>query len=206
MPSDTDFPPDQPFPVEPGEPRRQWKGGAVQERDVVRMLVQFGNRILEQEQISVAEYILSDIGESLDSFDDPLYAKIAIECRDMLLNGKTFDQHYFIQHPSAEVCELTINILSEPWDYSPNWINMWNYPLQNQKMPELNFDLDMKQALLRFKLLKVNKMCDQNLARIKAASVAGDDESMMRYMKVQQKLLATRNEIAAKGGTVIFPK
>ena len=208
MSSDADFPPDQPppFPVEPGEPRRQPRGGAVQERDVVRMLIQYGNRILEQEQVSVAEYILSDIGDSLDSFDDPLYAKIAIECRDMLLSGRTFDQHYFIQHPSAEVCELTINILSEPWDYSPNWEGMWNYPLQNQKMPDLNFDLDMKQALLRFKLLKVNKMCDQNLARIKAASLAGDDESMMRYMKVQQKLLATRNDIAAKGGTVIFPK
>ncbi|MCB0523828.1 MAG: hypothetical protein KDC86_04870, partial [Saprospiraceae bacterium] len=70
----------------------------------------------------------------------------------------------------------------------------------------LNFDLDMKQALLRFKLHKVMKMCEMNLNRVKKASQDGDDAEMMRYMKIQQKLNETRNEIAARVGTVVLPK
>lgn len=179
---------------------------SVQERDIIRLLVQFGNRLLEQEHVSVAEYILSDIADSLEGFDHPLYGRIANECHQLLLKGQSFNQHYFIQHENPEVCELAITLLTEPWEYSPNWEEKWNYPLQNQKMPDLNFDLDMKQALLRFKLQKVSKMCEMNLARIKAASLESDDETMMRYMKVQQKLLETRNAIALQAGTVVLPK
>jgi hypothetical protein len=73
-------------------------------------------------------------------------------------------------------------------------------------MPELNFDLDMRQSLDRFKLRKLQKMCDLNLARIKSASDAEDMEAMLRYMKIQQKLNETRNEIAKRAGTVVLVK
>lgn len=177
-----------------------------QERDIVRLLIQFGSHILPSEQISVGEYLLADIEESLGDFDNPLYGKVAAECHTLLLAGKTFDQHYFIQHESAEVANLAIDILAEPWEFSPNWEAMWNYPLQNQPMPERNFNLDMKQALDRFKLKKVQKMCAINLQRVQNASKEGDHEAMIRFMKIQQKLNETRNEIALRTGTVVFGK
>jgi hypothetical protein len=73
-------------------------------------------------------------------------------------------------------------------------------------MPDLNISKDMQQALLRFKLQKVMRMCEMNLARVKSASQAGDEDEMMRYMKIQQKLNETRNEIARLVGTVVLPK
>ena len=206
MSADEEMPPDFGMPGVPVKETRRQNIEAVQERDIVRMLILYGNSVLEVEKVTVAEFILADIEESLGNFDNPLYGKIAAECHDMVLQGKVFDQHYFIQHESNEVCELAINLIATPWEFSPNWEAMWNYPLQNQKMPDLNFDLDMKQALLRFKLQKVMKMCDLNLIRVKSASQAGDDEGMLRYMKIQQKLNETRNEIARQVGTVVLPK
>ena len=182
------------------------RGDEFQERDIVRLLVQYGNQSLEKEGISVAEYVLSDIEESLGDFDNPLYGKIASECRDLLVNGKPFDQTHFLQHDLEEIRGLAVDLLNERDYMSPNWVDMWNFPLQNQPMPDLNFDLDMKQALDRFKLRKVQKMCEINLSRVKSASESGDDESMIRYMKIQQKLNETRNEIARRAGTVVMPK
>ena len=124
----------------------------------------------------------------------------------MLVQGKVFDQHYFIKHESGEVANLAIDILAEPWEFSPNWEAMWNYPLQNQPMPERNFTQDMRQALDRFKLSKVQKMCALNLTRVQTASKSGDHEAMMRFMKIQQKLNETRNEIALRTGTVVLAK
>ncbi len=156
--------------------------------------------------MSVGEYLLADIEESLGDFDNPLYGRIAAECHAMLLEGRVFDQHHFIQHERSEVANLAIDLLAEPWEFSPNWEAMWNYPLQNQPMPERNFTLDMRQALDRFKLKKVQKMCALNLTRVQTASKSGDHEAMMRFMKIQQKLNETRNEIALRAGTVVLVK
>jgi DNA primase len=186
--------------------KRMARGDEFQERDIIRLLVQFGNQQLEKENMSVAEFILGDIEESLGSFDNPLYGKIASECHALLVEGKSFDQHYFLHHEEKEFKDLAVDLLTSPFELSPNWEAMWNYPLQNQQMPELNFDLDMRQALDRFKLRKIQKMCDLNLGRVKAASDSGDTEAMMRFMKIQQKLNETRNEIAKRAGTVVLVK
>ncbi len=194
------------FASSPAHEKRMARGDEFQERDIIRLLVQFGNQVLENENVSVAEFILADIEESLSNFDNPLYGKIASECHALLVDGKTFDQTYFLHHAEKDFSDLAIDLLTSPFEFSPNWEEKWNYPLQNQPMPELNFDLDMRQALDRFKLRKIQKMCDLNLARVKTASDSDDMESMIRYMKIQQKLNETRNEIADRVGTVVLPK
>jgi hypothetical protein len=42
--------------------------------------------------------------------------------------------------------------------------------------------------------------------RIKSASQLGDDDGVTRFMKIQQKLNETRNDIAKQLGTVVLPK
>lgn len=201
-----ELPPEWETPQSPNSTNERKAGAEYQERDIVRLLILYGQHVLPEENISVGEYLLSDIEESLGDFDNPLYGKIAKECHAMLLEGRVFDQHYFIQHESGDVANLAIDLLAEPWEFSPNWEAMWNYPLQNQPMPERNFTADMRQALDRFKLKKVQKMCALNLVRVQTASKSGDHEAMMRFMKIQQKLNETRNEIALRAGTVVLAK
>jgi DNA primase len=192
-------------------PTRPLRGGATvgdefQERDIVRLLVQFGTSTLDKEGQSVGATVLTDIEDTLNSFDNALYGKIVAECHDMMLRQQPFDQQYFLQHADAAVANLAIDLLSSPWEFSHNWEERWNYPLQNQPMPELNFGADTKQALDRFKLRKLQKIIDLNLGRIRSASETGDTENMMHYMKIQQKLLEARNAIAVRAGTVIIAK
>ncbi|MBL7808940.1 MAG: hypothetical protein JNN28_14055, partial [Saprospiraceae bacterium] len=175
-----------------------------QERDIVRLLILFGSHVLPQEQVTVGEYILADIEESLSDFDNPLYGKVAMECHDMLLEGKNFDQHYFIQHESAEVANLAMDILAEPNEFSPNWEARWNYPLQNQPMPENNFTLDTKKGLDMFKIKKLNKMIHLNTLRVQNASKNGDDDAMFKYIKIHQKLKETKDNIALRAGIVVY--
>ena len=178
-----------------------------QERDIVRLLVQFGDQLLEKESVSVAEYVLSDIEESLSDFDNRLYGKLASACYQTLLEQKKVDQNFFIHHPEKEISDLAIDLLTSPWDLSPNWEDRWGYPLQNQPIPDLNFDADMRQSLDRFKLRKLKKLCEiVNPARIKTASEAGDMDEVMRLMRIQEKLKSTRNELAKKTGTIVLPK
>ncbi len=200
----------EPRSPEAGQPISQQRGGSTmgsdefQERDIVRILIQFGGHLLEKEGVTVGEFIIGDIAESIGSFDNPVYGKVAQECHEQIFAGNKLHQNHFLTHSNREFSQLAINLLAQPFDYSPGWEEMHNFPLQNQPMPEMNFSDDMTRALLIFKRKKVDKMCVLNQQRIKQAEQSGDSDSLMRYLKIQQKLLETRNLLAKKTGTVVF--
>lgn len=177
-----------------------------QERDIVRLLVQFGDRVLAEEKTTVAELVLADIEESLGDFDNPLYGRIARECHTQLVQGQPVGQAFFVSHEAKEVRDLAIDLLSTPWEYSPNWETKWNYPLQNQPMPEQNFDTDMHKSLSLFKIRKLNKLLEKNKERLKAASRSGDETNERHFMQINIKIEQARNRIAKENGIVFIPK
>ncbi len=70
-------------------------------------------------------------------------------------------------------------------------------------MPEENFVQDSSSAMKRFRLRKLNGMIEENAEKIKALYKAGSDEYML-HLKLDQRLKAMRNELAAELGTVVF--
>lgn len=211
----SDSPAAQPFPdVPPGAepvvavPQREQplqRSDEFQERDIVRLLVQFGGQMLPEDQVTVAEYVLADIEESLGNFDNPLYGKLARECHTLLLEGKALAQDFFLRHDSREIADLAIDLLSSPWEYSSKWEEK-GLPLQNQPMPELNFDKDVRKALSIFKIKKLNKLLAQNMERLKIAAQQGDIEKEIRFQKINIHIEKTRNKIARSNGIVVLPK
>ncbi len=177
-----------------------------QEKDLARIIVAFGKELFDQEEgLSVAEFIISNIEEVLDDFDHPEYAAIVRAAHDYFVReGKSPDDMFFIHHPDPVISKLSIHLLAEPYEYSENWEKKWEIMLRMQPMPALNFTEDSLQALKRFKLRKIEKVIRQNLDAIKASSLAGDAEALQIRMTVHQKLLNMRNAIAAELGTVII--
>ena len=84
------------------------------------------------------------------------------------------------------------------------WEIKFQRPLETQKAPDLNFTEDSKQALKRFKLRKIIKLCDQNQEIIRRSSDTGDMSTMMKHLKIHQKLMEMRNSLAAELKTVVF--
>ncbi|MEM9821211.1 MAG: DNA primase [Bacteroidota bacterium] len=175
----------------------------TQERDIIRILITLGNKVFdEKENITVAGFVLSNIEDVLHDFDNKLYEKIAREYLQMVVEEKKIDSNYFINHPDPQIQALTISLLHSPFEMSPNWIDLHDLPLRTQPMPELNFNRDSIQAILRFKLGKVIKLLGENQNRIKSAQNAGDTEKLDKRIKVHMKLLEIRNQLAAELKTV----
>jgi DNA primase len=175
-----------------------------QEKDLIRILIAAGGQLFDkEEQISVAEYLLSNIEEVIEEFDNPLYGKVAKECLKLLLDKQSITPQHFINHVDPEIKDLALDILQSPYEYSPGWEERWEIYLRTQKMPDLNFTRDSVQSLLRFKLRKVMKLCDKNQERIKEQTEK-DPEKIMRLLKVHQKLTTVRNELAEQLRTVVI--
>ena len=180
------------------------RNASLQEREIITLLIQFGDKQLSDGEI-LGVYLLSDIEDSLSSFDHALYGKIATECHELLQQGKTFDTNYFLRHDDEDIRMLAIDLLTSPDDYSHNWEAKVGLPLQNQPMPDLNYEAGMRYAVDMFKINKLRKMCDSiNPARIKEAAENQDNDLVMYYLSVQKKIKETLNTLAQKRNIVVF--
>ena len=185
--------------VQGGTPK-SIEGDEFQEKDIIRILLSGGEQIFDEEaDITVAEYILNNIEDVIDSFDDLVYEAIAKEYNK---NRKLTGNH-FLTHKDKEIKQVAINLLASPYDYSPGWEERFEKPM-NQKKPEENFTKDSIYSLRRFKLKKVIKMCNENQEKIGKLQKEDNLPKMMKLMKKQQKLMAIRNELAAQMNTVVI--
>ncbi|HFA49392.1 MAG TPA: DNA primase [Bacteroidetes bacterium] len=208
VPEDSPPPGEQPLPdtnVRPIQPaQKELSQDEFQERDIARLLIAFGGEIFDPEdEITVAEYILSNIEEVLEDFDNPQYQGIVKECLERVVAKQPLSPRYFIGHQNHELSALSIDLLHSPYEYSPGWEKRELY-LHSQKMPDDNFSKDSISALLRFKLKKIMRLCEKNQQQLKGLNAKDDVQKMMRLLKVQAKLNEMRNELAKQLGTVVL--
>jgi DNA primase len=191
-----------PAPPAPGKDQ-PFAGHDFQERDLVRMIVTAGHKPFEKEgEATVAEYILANIEDVLNDFDNILYKKIIEASRDQLAKG-ALSVSFFLHHSDQAIKTTCADLLTSPFEYSDNWEKRWDIAL-NQKAPDDNFFLDTDQALKRFRMKKILRMCEQNVARLREWVEKKDEEQIVLHMKVQQRLQAIRDELARELGTVVF--
>ncbi len=178
-------------------------GEVVRERHIARVLMNFGEEIFDaEEQLTVAEFIISNIDDVLEEFDDAVYQQIVKESLDRLLAKKPVSPAYFQQHSDERIRRLAIDLASSPYVYSDKWESRWEIYLTTQKMPDENFRKDAETELKMFRLKKLERMIRKNADRIAAAYKSGDD-NYLTYMKLDQRLKGIRNELAGELGIVI---
>ncbi len=191
--------------VEAPREKATGQGDEFQEKDIVRILIAAGNFDYDAEEgVTIADYVLGNIEDVIDEFDHPLYQKITREAMEHRLAGRPLVREFFLQHADPDIARLAVDALSTPYEYSENWEKKWEIFLQTQKPPDENFLSDSTQALKRFKLRKIRRMCSQNQEKIKELSAAGEADQVVTYLKVQQKLLDMRNRLAEELGTVVL--
>ncbi|MCB0571622.1 MAG: DNA primase [Phaeodactylibacter sp.] len=198
------------IPVQPARPVLKPKedalssGDSFQEKDIVRIIVAGGASLFDpEEKLTVAQYLISNIEDVLDEFDNKLYLRIVRDTRERLLSGQVADTSYFINHSDRDIRETAIGMVASPYEYSENWEKRWEIFLTTQKMPDENFVRDSTQALKRFKLRKFDKKIRQNAEKIKTLFEQKSDDYLL-YLKLDQKLKAVRNQLAEELGTVVL--
>ncbi len=179
--------------------------GTFQEKDLVRILVSGGTQPFDRKSgMSVAKYILGNIQDVLEDFDNPLYQKVIHEYDQIIKNGKRIKADYFTNHGDPEISKMAVDLVSTPYEYSENWEKKWEIFLQTQKMPDENFFKDSQNSLLRFRLKKIMKKCTENMELIKKFSAEGQDKKVMLHLKVQQKLNEMKAKVSKELGSVVL--
>lgn len=169
-----------------------------QERDIVRVLLSSGAALYDAEEgTTIAEYVLSNLGEFAQSFRNEYYQEIVLEFLDNLLKGQILGPDHFTSHINSHVKKIAIDLLTDRYSYA-NWSDK-GVELQTQKPIGENFIKDSYQAVMRYKLLKIKERIHQLKEVLEDQDAEKSDALILAY----QKLIAERQTLAGQLNTVI---
>lgn len=177
------------------------KNDAHQERAVCSIIVNYGDKVYDEQGQILAQFMVDTLESLMDEFDIELYKKIITVTKEQLKEQNTISGAYYTSHPDEEVRKFAVDVMSSPYIYA-DWAKK-EITLQTQKMPDENYVRDATNALKRLQLRKSKRVIRQVQTYLdKANAVERESEEYMLNLKVLQVLLKERNELAAELGTV----
>ncbi len=168
-----------------------------QERDVVRLLLEFNNEEFDENQ-TVAQFILHDLAAI--TFENPVYRRMIDEFRKFIENGEHPLQNHFLNHPDEEINNLAIELLYSQHEVSKNWERIHDITITEKS---LVFKKDIYSSINRLKLRKVMRYLEINFERVKNATT---EEDLLLYMTMQKDLLEQKKELAENAGNTVVVK
>lgn len=171
----------------------------IQEREMVRILVNYGTQKLEDEEMHLCQYLLSETEEL--EFTTPIYAKILRLYREALVKGELPASGYFIGLGDREVQMEVIDLITMRHEVSSHWEGTHQIIINRE-----NDDLTVTgyKSILRLKRKMVQKLMEEAKAKLRdAESEQMNDEKVNEYQMLYFELKKVQLEIDKELGIVI---
>ena len=159
------------------------------EREVVRVLVQHGDKHIESEGKSVAAFMVEKLGVFFEDFKEepePLRQMVLL-ARDRVKRNRTVNFDFFNNQADDKIREMAQQIVNPRFEMSENWEKRLNMPLRTQAPPERNYYRDCQIVSKRFQLFVLKKVLQQNTNQIKNMSTANAEE-MKKALYTHKKI------------------
>jgi DNA primase len=170
-----------------------------QERDMVRVLLMYGDRMANWDDTTdtyIGPYIVLHLDDVV--FSNPLYAKIVKFYKEELEQGRLPKEKDFIQHQDREISTLAVSLISSPYHLSENWYNMHNItvPDETEKLRGT-----VMGAIFHLKKKKIGSIIATKQEAIKTET---DADNVMILMKEYLELKEVEKYISNYLGSVII--
>jgi len=177
-----------------------------QEKDVIRLLMTFGNHLLTFEQINeagkteeisvdVATFIVRDLQNDEIGFDAPIYKQVFDLASHQIDAGIIPDDQYFLYNNNPAISELASTLIIPKYE-------LHDWPRVKIIVPreEDKLKFSVMHAVLSMKLRKLERMFEENLKAMHQAS----DSEMEDLMIAQQLILRNKILVSAELGRIVL--
>ncbi|MEO9853118.1 MAG: DNA primase [Reichenbachiella sp.] len=169
----------------------------VQERESIRMLINYGSEViegLEGGEMHLADYFMA---ESEDiSFETPVYNQILEIFRSNLENGQITTIKHFLDHEDKEIKQAAVDLSTERYEISTNWSEKFQINVAHESHTLKN---STYTNILRLKFRIIQKMIAENMENIKSAI---EEEQVNKFLSIQGDLKNMEMTIAKTLGNV----
>lgn len=156
-----------------------------QEKEIIRLLLNYGHELVNWDGITdtyIAPYVVANLSDI--EIEHQLCKIIFDEYKAKLEQGKLPSEQDFIKHPSSEIAELAISLISSPYVLSENWF-------EKRKIYVRKENEDLRSTILGGIFHLKKRKVDRILKNIRQEIQAEDDSDnqailMQRYMQVKE--------------------
>jgi hypothetical protein len=160
-----------------------------QEATLLRLMMQYGHLELtfhhpedaeeeeETYQVTIAEYIVSDVQDEELKFDNPKHISIWETFRAKLIEGEIPTEKYFLQSSEADMVKQVIEITDQP-----HTLNDWKKHSIFVTTEEDKIRMAVNIALNRFKLCKVESQIAEITTQIESGEFPEEVDTMITQL------------------------
>jgi len=167
----------------------------IQERETLRLLINYGGHPLEQEEGYFCNYILNEIKEV--EFKTPLYKKMLSLYKNWVEQGTPPTQAIFLNQADAEVKQEAIALMSQKHEVSAHWKDKFQIFIQfeSDDLAHTAF-----KSILRLKRRLLQKLMEEAIQKIKEAESSGQDQDQVGefqtiYLELKKMKLSMDKEL-----------
>ncbi len=171
----------------------------IQERETIRILLNYGWQKLGQDEMHLCQYLLSETEEI--EFFSPVYQKILSMYRESLAQGVIPTTDFFISQRDAEIRQVVIDLVTPRHEVSAYWHERHQIFITTETD---DLAATAFKSILRLKRRLVHKMMDEAKQKIKSAESEGwEADRVFELQQIYFELKKVQLEIDKELGIVI---
>jgi DNA primase len=148
-----------------------------QERETMRLLLNYGGHKLDEQELHFYQYILTEIADV--SFQTPVYQKMLQIYRESIVLGHVPTDELFLNHGDAEIRQEAIALITQRHEVSTHWKDKFQIFIQLESDDLANTAF---KSILRLKRRLLQKLMVEAMEKINEAEQLHSDESKMQEL------------------------
>ncbi|WP_259066169.1 DNA primase [Mucilaginibacter sp. X4EP1] len=161
------------------------KDDANQEREIIRLLLLYGNRVIDWDGIAntyIGPFIIAELSDV--EFENATCKQFAEIYRSEVENGVLPDEQFFIHYPEKEIVDLTVNQIATKYTLSENWYEMHKILVSDE---QANMKATVLGAIFHLKKQKVGKILENLRKELQTTTAEADQEILLnQYMQMKK--------------------
>jgi DNA primase len=176
-------PVDEPTFDEPGieEPKDE----SSQEKEIIRLLLLYGNRMIDWDGIAntyIGPFMIAELSDV--EFENKPSKDFTDIYRREVENGVLPDEQYFIHYPDKEIVDLTVTLIATKYTLSENWYEMHRILVPDE---QANMKATILGAIFHLKKQKVGKILEKLRTELQTTPDEADQEILLnQYMHMKK--------------------
>jgi DNA primase len=167
-----------------------------QERETIRLLLNYANQSIDEQKLS--SFLLNELEDV--EFANPVFKQIFEDYKNGLAKGTVPDNQFFLHQASEPVKRAVTDLITNRYETSNHWGDKYKifFPKENDILNQMALT-----NVLRLKFRVVQKMMDDNLAKVKVAEQKSDWDELDKALETQAGLKKAESELAGLLGIVV---
>ncbi|MEO6151443.1 MAG: DNA primase [Mucilaginibacter sp.] len=171
--------------VDINEPLRDFVEDHNQEKEIVRLLLLYGNRMIDWDGIAntyIGPFMIAELSDV--TFDNEACKNFVEDYRKEVENGVLPDEQHFIHHPVKDVVDLAVTLIATKYTLSENWYEMHKITVPDE---QVNMKATVLGGIFHLKKHKVGKILESLRNELQVTSNEQEQEILLnQYMRMKK--------------------